>query len=68
MKDALIELLMELLKEERDKRRKEMEGNAETMRALSQKLERLETNLILNQSMYRRVGRIECDGVDEVDC
>ena len=68
MKDVLIELLLELLKEERDKSRKVMKEHEETMRALTQKLERMETNLFLDRSMFRRNGRIECDGVDEVDC
>ena len=69
-KDVLIEFLLELLKEERDQRRKETEGNAGLIRDLMSKFEKLETDIILDRHthhMHRRVGRILCDGEDEVD-
>ena len=70
-KDLLIEFLLELLKEEREHRRKETEENASLIRDLMSRFEKLEADLILERQtriLYRRVGRTICDGdVDEVD-
>ena len=70
-KDMLIEFLLELLKEEREHRRKETEENASLIRDLMSRFEKLETDLIFERhtrNLYRRVGRTVCDGdVDEVD-
>ena len=70
-KDVLIEFLLELLKEERDQRRKETEGNAGLIRDLMSKFEKLETDIIFERHtrhLHHRVGRIVCDGgEDEVD-
>ena len=70
-KDVLIDFLVELLKEEREQRRKETEDNASKIQELLFKLGKLETGLILEshtRNMYRRVGRIVCDGdEDQVD-
>ena len=70
-KDVLIEFLLELLKEEREHRRKETEENASLIRDLVSRFEKLETDLIFElhtRNLYRRVGRTVCDGdVDEVD-
>ena len=67
----LIEFLLELLKEEREHRRKETEGNASLIRDLMSRFEKLETDLMFERhtrNLYRRVGRTACDGdVDEVD-
>ena len=69
-KDVLIEFLLELLKEERDQRRRETEENASLIKDLMSKFDKLETDLILDRHthhMHRRMGRILCDGEDEVD-
>ena len=66
-KDALIEFLMELLKEERDQRRKETEENASLIKDLMSKFEKLEMDLILECNLYRPLCRIVCDGDDEID-
>ena len=70
-KDLLIAFLLELLKEEREHRRKETEENASLIRDLMSRFEKLEADLILERhtrNLYRRVGRTICDGdVDEVD-
>ena len=69
-KDVLIGFLLELLKEERDQRRGETEDNASLIKDLMLKFDKLETDLILDQHthhMHRRMGRISCDGEDEVD-
>ena len=66
--DVLIEFLLELLKEERDQRRKETEDNAGLIKNLVSKFEKLETDLILERHLYRHGGgRIVCDGEDEID-
>ena len=65
-KDVLVDLLLELLKEERDQRKKESEENSTMIRLLNQKFERLQTE-IFSLSCPRRCGRIECDGEDQVD-
>ena len=68
-KDVLLEFLLELLKEERDHRRRETEENAGLIKDLMSKFEKLETDLILERHTRRshcRVGRIVCDE-DEVD-
>ena len=70
-KDVLIEFLLELLKEERDQRRRETEENVSLIKDLMSKFDRLETDLIFEhhtRHMHRRSGRIVCDGdEDEVD-
>ena len=70
-KDVLIEFLLELLKEERDQRRKETEENAGFIRDLMSKFDKLETDIIFERHtrhLHRCVGRIVCDsGEDEVD-
>ena len=70
-KDVLIEFLLELLKEERDQRRRETEENATLIKDLMSKFDRLETDLIFERHtrhLHRRSGRIVCDGdEDEVD-
>ena len=70
-KDMLIDFLVELLKEEREQRRKETEENAIKIKELLFKLEKLETDLILERhtrNMYRRVDHTLCDGDEaEVD-
>ena len=70
-KDVLIEFLLELLKEEREQRRKETDDNASNIKELLFKLEKLETDFILERhtrNMYRRVGRTVCDAdEDEID-
>ena len=70
-RDVLIDFLLELLKEEREQRRKDIEDNASKIQELMFKLEKMETDLILERhtrNMYRRVGRTMCDGdEDEVD-
>ena len=70
-RDVLIDFLLELLKEEREQRRKDTEDNASKIQELMFKLEKMETDLILERhtrNMYRRVGRTVCDGdEDEVD-
>ena len=70
-KDVLIDFLVELLNEEREQRRKETEDNVSKIKELLFKLEKLETDLILERhtrNMYRRVGRTVCDGdEDQVD-
>ena len=70
-RDVLIDFLLELLKEEREQRREDTEDNASKIQELMFKLEKMETDLILEhhtRNMYRRVGRTECDGdEDEVD-
>ena len=70
-KDVLINILLELLKEEREQRRKETENNASEIKELLFKLEKLETDLNLEHdtwNMYRHVGRTVCDGdEDKVD-
>ena len=63
----MIEFLLELLKEERNRWRKESEENATLIRELSTKFEKLETDLFLERHMRRRIGRIECDGEDMID-
>ena len=70
-KDVLIEFLLELLKEERDQRRRGTEENTSLIKDLIKKFENMETELILDRHSrhsHRRVGRIICDGdEDEVD-
>ena len=70
-KDVLIDFIVELLKEEREQRRKETDENAIKIKELLFELEKLETDLILEhhtRNMYRRVGHTSCDGdEDEVD-
>ena len=70
-RDVLIDFLLELLKEEREQRRKDTAENASKIQELMFKLEKMETDLILERhtrNMYRRVGRTVCDGdEDEVD-
>ena len=70
-KDVLIDFLLELLKEEREQRRKDTAENASKIQELMFKLEKMETDLILErhtQNMYRRIRRTVCDGdEDEVD-
>ena len=66
-KDVFIEFLLELLKEERDKRRKETEENASLIKNLMFKFGKLETDLISERHLCQRVGRIVCDGEDEID-
>ena len=72
MKDVLIDFPVELLKEEREQRRKETDDNAIKIKELLFKLEKLETDLILERhtrNMYRHVSHTSCDGdEDEVDC
>ena len=67
----LIDFLVELLKEEREQRRKETEENAINIKELLFKLEKLDSDLILERytrTMYRRVGHTLCDGDEaEVD-
>ena len=67
----MIDFLLELLKEEREQRRKDTEDNTSKIQELMFKLEKMETDLILERhtrNMYRRVGRTVCDGdEDEVD-
>ena len=67
----MIDFLLELLKEEREQRRKDTEDNASKIQELMFKLEKMETDLILERhtrNMHRRVGRTVCDGdEDEVD-
>ena len=70
-RDVLIDFLLELLKEEREQRRKDPAENASKIQELMFKLEKMETDLILERhtrNMYRPVGRTVCDGdEDEVD-
>ena len=66
-KDVLIEFLLELLKAERDQRRKETEENASLIKDLMFKFDKLEMDLISERHLCRRVGRIVCDGEDEID-
>ena len=66
-KDMLIKFLLELLKSERDQRRKETEENASLIKDLIFKFNKLETDLISEHHLCRRVGRIVCDGEDEID-
>ena len=66
-KDVLIEFLLELLKGERDQRRKETEENASLIKDLMFKFDKLEMDLISERHLCRRVGRIVCDGEDEID-
>ena len=67
----LIEFLLELLKKEREHRKKETWENASLIRDLLSRFEKLETDLMFEchmRSLYRRVDRTACDGdVDEVD-
>ena len=67
----MIDFLLELLKEEREQRRKDTDDNASKIKELMFKLEKMETDQILERhtrNMYRRVGRTVCDGDhDEVD-
>ena len=66
-----MDFLLELLKEEREQRRKDTDDNASKIKELMFKLEKMETDQILERhtrNMYRRVGRTVCDGdEDEVD-
>ena len=70
-RDVLIDFLLELLKEEREQRRKDTDDSASKIKELMFKLEKMETDQILEhhtRNMYRRVGRTVCDGDhDEVD-
>ena len=70
-KYVLIDFFVELLKEEREQRRKQTEDNASKIKELLVKLEKLETDLILKRhtrNMYRCVSCTVCDGdEDEVD-
>ena len=75
VKDLMVEFFMELLKEEREKRKqmeKELAESNKLTTELIEKIHKLETDIILERhcrvtNQYRH-GRVECDdGVDEVD-
>jgi len=69
VKDVLIELLVEMLKEERIRWRKESAENETLVKELSKRLDKLETDLFLQRHIraQTRLGRIKCDGEDVID-
>ena len=67
-KDVLIEFLLELLKEERDQRRRETEENASLIKDLMTEFDKLEMDFIFERHthhLHRRSGRIVCDGDED---
>ena len=69
VKDQLIELLLDILKEERIRWRKESDENAMLVKDVRKRLDQIETDLLLQRQIHmrKRFGRIECDGEDIID-
>ena len=69
VKDQLIELLLEILKEERIRWRKVSEENVMLVKDVRKRLDQIETDLLLQRQIHmrKRFSRIECDGKDIID-